>query len=500
MVDPPSRTEWLFASLAGLTAVAGSYAAAGDSRSFVVAPIDALVVRATPGRIVAWAIQTLGESGHLLHLGLAVGLATALLGSLALVGKVAGRELDRPFVGVGLSALLVWLATTVITGAPVLALAPAVLAVIFTAVGTSIASASPEGQPGATESGPTRRRVTTALVGAIGFGAVAAAIGRFRSGSGPAKTGRAPGAGTAVDERLQLAEDRSLSIAGDSMPGLVSQIGEFYNVDIAQFDPRLSADDWSLSVTGDVEEEVTVDFDQLTAMPTEHRFVTLRCVGEDLNGRKMDTALWTGTPVKSLIEAAGPSGACNCAMVRAEDGYFVQYPLAALENGFIAWGMNGQVLPESHGHPVRILVPGHWGETNVKWLSEIEFLEEEMDGYWERRGWHGTGPVNTVAKLWSVQNVGNGHLQLAGHAYAGTRGIQRVEVSTDDGATWTDAELSEPLPGEDVWRQWRYEFEPDGEHAVVVRATDGQGTVQPRGRADAFPSGATGWVRQTVSL
>jgi DMSO/TMAO reductase YedYZ molybdopterin-dependent catalytic subunit len=161
--------------------------------------------------------------------------------------------------------------------------------------------------------------------------------------------------------------------------------------------------------------------------------------------------------------------------------------------------MNGQSLPQSHGHPVRVLVPGHWGETNVKWLSEIELLDEEMDGYWEQRGWHGTGPVNTVAKLWSTTVLENGNTELAGHAYAGTRGIDRVEVSVDGGDTWTDAELSEPLPGDDVWRQWRHEFEPEGTHDVVVRAVDGEGTLQTEERSDSFPRGATGWVTETVT-
>jgi DMSO/TMAO reductase YedYZ molybdopterin-dependent catalytic subunit len=148
-----------------------------------------------------------------------------------------------------------------------------------------------------------------------------------------------------------------------------------------------------------------------------------------------------------------------------------------------------------------VLVPGHWGETNVKWIQEIELLEEAEDGYWEERGWEGTGPVNTVAKLWDegITELDDGRVELSGHAYAGTRGIERVDVSTDGGSTWTEAELSEPLPDEDVWRQYRYEFEPDGTHEVVVRAVDGEGTMQEQEQSDPAPSGATGWVQRTVT-
>jgi hypothetical protein len=227
--------------------------------------------------------------------------------------------------------------------------------------------------------------------------------------------------------------------------------------------------------------------------------VTLRCVGEDLNGRKMDNAVWTGTPIKPLLDEVDPEGECGCVMLRAEDGYYVQFPVDALEDAFLAWGMNGSPLPRQHGHPVRVLVPGHWGETNVKWLEEIELLDEEMDGYWEERGWEGTGPVKTVAKLWDDTTLSDGRIEVAGHAYAGTRGIDRVEVSIDGGETWTDAELSDPLPADDAWRQWRYVFDPHGTHEVVVRAIDGNGDVQIAEESDPSPSGATGWVQQTVS-
>lgn len=186
-------------------------------------------------------------------------------------------------------------------------------------------------------------------------------------------------------------------------------------------------------------------------------------------------------------------------MLRAADGYFVEFPREALESGMLAYQMNGRDLPRGHGAPVRALIPGHWGEVNTKWLSEIEVLEEPADGYWEQRGWHGTGPVNTVAKLHVTNRLRDGQIEVAGHAYAGTRGVERVEVSTDGGETWADATLSEPLPGEDVWRQWVHRYEPsDGPHEVVVRAVDGEGRLQPKEKSGAFPSGSTGWVSKTV--
>ncbi|MFC7176028.1 molybdopterin-dependent oxidoreductase [Halosegnis marinus] len=256
-------------------------------------------------------------------------------------------------------------------------------------------------------------------------------------------------------------------------------------------------------MTGAVESEVDVGYDDLTAMPSSEVFSTLRCVGEPLNGRKMDTALWTAVPLADLLERAGAGENC-CVMLRAADDYYEEFPLAALESGMLAYRMNGRPLPRGHGAPVRALIPGHWGEINVKWLTEIEVLSEPAEGYWENRGWHGTGPVNTVAKLHAVERD-DGRITVAGHAYAGTRGVSAVEVSTDGGATWTGATLSEPLvgsdgaPAADAWRQWSHEYESPGErHEVVVRAREADGTLQPEDRADAFPSGPTGWVSREL--
>ena len=115
-----------------------------------------------------------------------------------------------------------------------------------------------------------------------------------------------------------------------------------------------------------------------------------------------------------------------------------------------------------------------------------------------RSGWVGCG-LTTIRPSTSETVLDGGSVEVAGHAYAGTRGVERVEVSIDGGGSWQDAELSDPLPGDGVWRQWRYEFAPEGSYDVVVRAVDGTGTVQPQERSESFPNGATGWVEKTVN-
>ncbi|WP_267639599.1 molybdopterin-dependent oxidoreductase [Haloarchaeobius amylolyticus] len=494
----PSRPDLVLAALAGVAAVVGSYALAGWSRqSFVVAPIDAAVVNATPDVVVRYAIQYLGSAGHVLHIGLAIAIAVAGLAVPSLLALALSRRLAQPLLAPVATGTIVAALLAGTTGALGPAVAAGLSAGIVLAAGTLGLSGTAAGDsthPDA-RADPARRRLVGVFLGTAAYAGLGSAIG----GSAP-KTGEATeelATKSDTDELLNDAAAQSFDVAG--LGGLVTPIGEFYETDINSFDPSPDPDKWTLTVTGEVDQEVTLDYDELTGREPEHRFVTLRCVGESLNGHKMDNALWTGIPIAALIEEAGVSSDCGCVMARAADGYFVQFPYAALKEGFLAYGMNGMGLPKQHGRPVRLLVPGHWGEVNVKWITELEFLDEAVDGYWEKRGWHGTGPVETVAKLHATNELADGAVEVAGHAYAGTRGVDRVEVSTDGGDTWTDAELSEPLPGEDVWRMWRHRFTPGGETEVVVRAVDGTGAVQPEEYSQSYPSGATGWVRKTVS-
>ena len=497
-----SRGGRLLVSVAAAVAgLAGSYALSGYTPTFVVSPVERALTRAMPGIVVSTAISTLGSLGQQLNLLLAVcltGLLVALAARAAILTGQAANNRLVPAVG---TAALTWGVAVVLTGEVVLAAGPAVAAAAVVAVAQAL---DRFGGPVAPISSKRRRALSTTGV-ALGAALLGYAAGERRS---PRTTGDdAPSlppetADVAdIQRKLAIAQDASLDLAG--MDPLVSE--RFYEVDINSIDPMLDAARWTLTVTGAVENDLVLTYDDLRAMPAETKYKTLRCVGEGLNARLMSNAVWTAAPIMDLVERAGPRGGCECVMLRAADGYYEEFPLAALREGFLAIGMNGASLPRSHGYPARALIPGHWGEVNVKWLTEIEVLEEEATGYWEERGWHGTGPVNTVAKIWTIDRLGDGRVRAAGHAYAGTRGIERVEVSTDGGETWTDATLSDPLDevdvfGErDVWRQWQYTWTPgSGGNTITARATDGEGTLQPRENASPFPNGASGWVTRSV--
>jgi hypothetical protein len=529
------------AVLAGVAGVAGSYALAGYTRAFVAAPIASFLTQVMPDFVFRFAIVTLTEIGReygISHLGqkmnllLAITLGAVLFASLTLAALATGRRLGNAFVSVPLTGVLVWLATTVITRAPMTALGAGVASGIVVAVAVFAARM---GETGDASVSGGRREVLGSVASALGIGIVGYVLGKRGEGgsatqsaasvdasggtndsgdatggasSGNNSGGNAPNAANAgtVKQYLKTAEQRSFDI--DNLEGLVSG-KDFYEVDIQNINPRVDPANWSLSITGAVENEVELNYDDITSMQREFRFVTLRCVSDPLNGKKMDNDLWTGVPINRLLDEANPQG--KFVMLRSTDNYYEEFETSTLRDGFMAYGKNGGPLPREHGYPMRAVIPGHWGEISVKWLNEIEILEQPKKGFWEKKGWHGTGPVNTVAKLHAVNHLDNGRIQVAGHTFAGTRGIKRVEVSTDGGQTWHQAKLSKPLPpgtsrrkqaksAQSTWQQWKYTYEPpSGKHQVVVRAVDGTGSLQPKdNKQSPYPNGAAGWVSKTV--
>lgn len=487
---------------AGIAGVAGSYAAAGYTQSFVAAPITAFLTWMMPDFVLRFAIGTLTDIGQqfgIEHLGqqanllLALILGAGLLTCVTYGALVLGRGFKSIAASIGLTVVLVWGAVTVLTGGPVLALGAGVTSGIVVTVAALAATSR-----NTNEAAAGRRQVLGSIAGAFGVSVLGYVLGTHER-SRKAE----PRPDIEIDEQrtqklLAEAEEKSLGVEG--LESLVSGT-DFYEVDISNVNPDVSADDWTLSVTGAVETERTLDYETLIGMESVTRFKTLRCVSDTLNGKKMDNALWQAIPIEDVLKMSNTQG--KFVMLRAADGYFEEFPVAALETGLLAYAKDGGVLPTAHGYPVRALIPGHWGEINVKWLTEIEILDRPAKGFWEERGWHGTGPVNTVAKLHATNTLSDGRMQVGGHAYAGTRGIERVDISTDGGDSWNRATLSQPLSGNidrDTWRQWMYNYEsPSREHQVVVRAVDGTGTIQPQESGEPFPSGATGWVSKTIS-
>jgi len=483
------------AALAGIAAVAGSYAVAGYTAAFAFTPISEFVVQYTPGAIVNTTLAVFGDLGQYINLSFAL-LVTVGLFTLA---TALGMGLGKLTIGRASGAAgVVYLVTVGLTGAELLSLGSALPAGAVVVLATRPWEREETVEQKRKRRWPDndRRQVLQTGFGVAGFAGAAYLTGNYRTPD--LEVAELDGQNTENDADALIEEAATKSFDLPGSPDLLSDPDEFYNVDIATVPPRVDRSDWTLQVEGAVEEELSISYERLQELPAEHRFSTLRCVGEDLNASKMDNAVWTGVPATELIDRAGADS--EFVVMHAHDDFYNTIPMAAFEQSYVVYGMNGTELPRDHGHPVRVIVPGHWGEVNVKWLDRIEFTDEDVEGYWEERGWEGTGEVSAVAKLWTVEQQAEGVL-LGGHAYDGHDGVSAVEVSLDGGDTWQDAELSERLSVGDGWRQWRYEATVDsGEYDVLVRAIDDDGETQQREPTDAFPDGATGWVQQAVSV
>ena len=161
-------------------------------------------------------------------------------------------------------------------------------------------------------------------------------------------------------------------------------------------------------------------------------------------------------------------------------------------------------LTDPHGFPLRIHIPDRYGMKQPKWITKIEALDHDVDGYWVVRSWdkeaivRATSVIDTVATSNVFTQDGQDYIPVGGIAWAGARSISKVEVSVDDG-DWVEAELRDPL-SKKTWVIWRYDwlFEA-GSHTFAVRCYDGNGVMQITENNPEHPSGATGIDKTSVT-
>jgi DMSO/TMAO reductase YedYZ molybdopterin-dependent catalytic subunit len=304
----------------------------------------------------------------------------------------------------------------------------------------------------------------------------------------------------------------------------------FYRIDITPVIPNIDAETWTLSVKGLVDTPSEINYEQLRAMPSVEQSATLSCISNKIGGDLISNAMWKGVPLKSLLDQAGIRPGAEYIVFRCFDGYDVGIPLEkGFEDGTIlAYEMNGATLNAAHGFPVRAIVPDIYGMMNAKWITEIEIVDYVYEGFWQRKGWSNTAVVNTLSSTVvpgnaplrtrfrgflpagaSITSSNNNNTSstspgrrasVGGIAFAGTRGVSKVQVSIDNGVTWIDASIKEPLSPYS-WVLWAAELSlPNGGSQqqqqnvrLRVRATDKAGNVQTSEIREPFPDGSTGY-------
>ena len=318
-------------------------------------------------------------------------------------------------------------------------------------------------------------------------------------------------------EELQLAT-RNHGLLLEALRYDITPTGLHYV--LVHFDiPAIDAATWRLSIGGSVARALELDLDAIRARPRETVAVTLECAG---NGRArleprpisqpwlveaVGTAEWTGTPLAGVLADAGVrdetvelvfTGADH----GVEKGYEHDYArsLAVADamrpEVLLAYEMNGRPLEPQHGFPLRLLVPGWYGMTQVKWLARIDAIAEPFAGYQQRVAYYykrdpedAGEPVQRIRPralmsppgfpdfLTRRRTVERGRVAIAGRAWSGHGAIVRVELGVD--GAWQDAELAAP-DGAHAWRRWTATWDAaPGEHVLSCRATDATGATQP---------------------
>ncbi len=270
--------------------------------------------------------------------------------------------------------------------------------------------------------------------------------------------------------------------------------------------PPIRLGEWRLVVDGLVDRSLTLDYQQLLAKPSVSAAVTLECIGNSVGGEYIGTAVWEGTPLRDLLEEAGVSPAAIDVVFHAADHYSdgIRVDRARAGDVLVAHHMNRAPLPLAHGFPARIIVPGLYGMKSVQWLTRIEVVDRDYRGYYQKKGWTDEAVVKTTSWIdvpLHGSTLRGERLQVQGTAFAGTRGVRRVEVSFDEGETWEATTLDPPL-GPAAWVFWHYDWgrPKRGSHSLLVRAVDGDGGIQRADEQGPAPDGATGLHQITVTV
>jgi DMSO/TMAO reductase YedYZ molybdopterin-dependent catalytic subunit len=508
--DRRARTGMLVGALAMFFALDVAFLLSMAGMPFVADSLGQAIIDVLPGFISIPLIDALHQWAKIL---LIVGVVALFLIDGAATGLLAAspRQRTRVVLGVG---LLPWLAAFVLARLfspqriePVTSLIDAAVgAAVFLGALAFILPSALERSADTEPASPGRRRAL------LGTATIAAAIAIV---SLPLSRVAAIGSGglgnvTATARRLRTrAEIAPADPAVDALPGITPRITaneDHYTVDTTLVKPRVLIDEWRLEIKGLVQSPFSLTYDQLLDLEAVEQLHTLECISNYVGGDLISTALWTGVPLRDLLDRAQVKPGAYDVAFTSVDGYTDSIPIAkAMEDRtLVAYLMNGKTVPQDHGYPARMLVPNIYGMKNVKWIRTIEVVNYDFIGYWQQQGWSDAAPINTNARIdLPSRNIRwtGGAITVAGIAFAGARGISKVELSSDGAKTWAPASLETPI-GALAWTRWRFDWTPNGAGPakIIARATDGTGNTEtPVGRPP-YPDGATGYDSLDVTI
>jgi sulfane dehydrogenase subunit SoxC len=328
------------------------------------------------------------------------------------------------------------------------------------------------------------------------------------------------GAMTINREQLQMAA-RNHGLPLEALEYPITPIGLHYL--LIHYDiPAVDAASWRLTVDGEVQRPLSLALEELRARPALEVAATMECAG---NGRAslsppvdsqpwlneaVGTGAWRGVRLRDVLEDAGVgdaavevlfSGLDRGVEEEVEQSYQRSLPLAEAlrDDVLLAYELNGVPLPPQHGFPLRLLVPGWYGMTSVKWLERITVLDRPFEGFQMAKRYRlqrdeddpGTPLTRMSPRALAVppgipdfhsreRFVEAGPCLLRGRAWSGWAPISEVGVSVDGAKTWVEAQIERDVDSPWAWCAWSYEWQaPPGRHELCFRARDEAGNEQP---------------------
>ncbi len=279
-------------------------------------------------------------------------------------------------------------------------------------------------------------------------------------------------------------------------------VRDHYQIFIRSEPTVINGNTWELPITGLVDNPTTLTLEDIrNNYAPRNEFVTLSCISNRVGGDLISTTYWTGVSVQDILAEVRPKSNARYMIISSGDGFFETVDLELIrsdERIMLAYAWDGRPIPFDHGFPLRIWLPDRYGMKQPKWITGIEIVEDYKDGYWVERGWdkdaivRATSVIDTVAVDSIIEKEGQKFVPIGGIAYAGVRGISKVEIEVFNTGQWYEAELRRPL-SEASWVIWRVDWPfQEGNHDFRVRCVEADGAPQIEDYNPPRPSGATG--------
>ncbi|NDJ61638.1 MAG: molybdopterin-dependent oxidoreductase [Chloroflexi bacterium] len=346
---------------------------------------------------------------------------------------------------------------------------------------------------------------TVTVVG-VGLGAL------LSQGDEATTTARADGAALPPDG-LPNANDPLVPAPGTRPE--YTPLEDHYRIDIRTTPLEIAEEGYTLPIAhtnaeGDTEILAELTLDQIrNDFESMDAFITMSCISNRIGGPLISTTRWTGVSMQDILDSIDVPPTATHLRINGGDGFDETVALEDIANDrriMLTHAWDGIPLLPKHGFPLRIHIPDLYGMKQPKWITAMRFLDQDEDGYWVRRGWDkvarvkATSVIDTVAvDMMVIDADENQRIPVGGIAWAGDRGISRVEVRVNDGE-WQEAQLRAPI-SDRTWTIWRYDWPfEEGMHTFEVRCFEADGTEQIAAVASPRPDGASGIHSTRVNL